>query len=98
MKWADIPDSVKLAATLVGGIMFMLGYLTTYQTDAEAQAYQDANAYAISQFRVQEIETQIAAYRFQLLSADLTPEERAWILQEIERLTAKITCIQQGQC
>ena len=98
IKWADIPTAAKMSATAVVAVMGILGYLTTYQSDAEAQNYQQAHNQQLALIRVQEIETQTAQYRYQLLSNQLTPEQRNWIVTEIRRLEALIACIRAGTC
>ena len=87
-----------MSATAVVAVMGILGYLTTYQSDAEAQNYQQAHNQQLALIRVQEIETQTAQYRYQLLSNQLTPEQRNWIVTEIRRLEALIACIRSGTC
>ena len=87
-----------MSATAVVAVMGILGYLTTYQSDAEAQNYQQAHNQQLALIRVQEIETQTAQYRYQLLSNQLTPEQRNWIVTEIRRLEALIACIRAGTC
>jgi len=87
-----------MSATAVVAVMGILGYLTTYQSDAEAQNYQQAHNQQLALIRVQEIETQTAQYRYQLLSNQLTPEQRDWIITEIRRLEALIACIRAGTC
>ena len=96
MRWSDIPTSAKMTAAVVTGVIAVMGYLSTYQTDAEAQAYQQQHQTEIARFRVQQLEQQIAQYRYQLLSADLTPQQREWITAEIERLEALKRCINSG--
>ena len=98
IKWADIPTAAKMSATAVVAVMGILGYLTTYQSDVEAQAYQQAHNQQLALIRVQEIETQIRQYQYQLLSSQLTPAQRDWIINEIRRLEALIACIRVGTC
>jgi len=98
IKWADIPAAAKMTVATVMAVMGILGYLTTYQTDVEAQAYQQAHNQQLALIRVQEIETQTAQYRYQLLSNQLTLEQRNWIITEIRRLEALIACIRAGTC
>ena len=96
--WKDIPDAVKLTGAVLIAWGGLTAYLTSYQTDAEAQAYQSQNAEQIALFRVQQIEAMIAQYRYQLLSTELTPAQREWILTEIRRLEGEINCIRNGTC
>lgn len=98
MKWSDIPASAKLAALIVTYIMLMLGYLATYQTDAEAQAYQQQHQSELINFRVQQVEQRIQDYRYQLLSSRLSPEQREWIYAELKRLEEQKKCIREGAC
>ncbi len=98
MTWNDIPASAKMTAVTVSCVLGMMGYLTTYQTDAEAQAYQAQASEQTALFRIQLIENQISLYRYQLLSNSLTPEQREWILAEIRKLETEINCIRAGQC
>jgi uncharacterized small protein (DUF1192 family) len=98
MKWDDIPVAVKMTSGAVAAVLMFFAYMTTYQTDVEAQAYQNENAQQLVLFRVQQIEAMIAQYRYQLLSAELTDEQREWIKDEIERLTNEINCIHARQC
>lgn len=98
MKWSDIPDSIKLSMTIIACVFGVVGYLTTFQTDAEAQAYQQQHAQELSRVRIQMIEQRIQEYRYQLLSSKLSPEQRAWIYKELERLEKQIECIRAGTC
>jgi len=98
MKWADIPLAAKMAVTSVAVIVGIMGYLTTYQTDAEAQQYQKQHGEQLSLSRVQQLEVIIEQYRYQLLSADLSAAQREWIVDEINRLNKQIACIRAGTC
>jgi len=98
VKWSDIPASAKLAALIVTYIMVMLGYLATYQTDAEAQAYQQKHQSELINFRVQQVEQRIQDYRYQLLSSKLSAEQREWIQAELKRLEEQKKCIRAGTC
>jgi len=98
LKWDDIPAAIKLTSGAVAGVLMFLAYMTTYQTDVEAQTYQQQDAQQTALFRIQLIENQIAQYRYQLLSGGLTPDQRQWILAEITRLEGEIGCIRSGQC
>ena len=88
----------KIGSSGLAVTLGLMAYLTTYQTDIEAQAYQSENAQQMVLFRVQQIEAMLAQYRYQLLSGDLTPEQREWINAEIARLNAEIVCIRAGSC
>ena len=96
--WKDIPNAVKIGTAGVMACMAFVGYLSTYQTDVEAQDYQQYNNAQIAQLRIQQADEQIAGYRYQLLSSDLTPVQREWILAEIHRLETQIACIRAGEC
>lgn len=96
--WDDIPVALKMAVATVAVVMSAVAYLSTYQTDLEAQEYQQYNNQQISLFRVQQIEAMIAQYRYDLLSSKLSPEQREWILAEIRRLEEQIACIREGTC
>lgn len=98
MKWDDIPVSAKMTAAVVAGVLSVMGYLSTYQTDAEAQQYQQQHNSQLINVRVQQIEQLISQYRYQLLSANLTPAQREWLLQEIARLEGEKKCIRAGTC
>lgn len=98
MKWSDIPVAAKMAVAAVGACMSVVVYLTTFQTDAEAQQYQQQHQSELVRFRVQQIENQISQYRYQLLSSQLNPAQREWILQEISKLQKLIDCIRAGRC
>jgi hypothetical protein len=89
--WKDIPVAVKLGIGGVMTCMALVGYLSTYQTDVEAQNYQQYNNKQVALFRVQQAEEQI-------LSGDLTAAQREWILAEIHRLEVQIACIRNGTC
>ena len=97
-KWDDIPAALKMTGGALVGVMAMMAYLTTYQSDAEAQQYQQQSQQQIALFRVQDLENQIAQYRYQLLSSELTPQQREWIQTEIQRLERDIACIRNGTC
>ena len=98
MKWSDIPDTAKLSAVVVSGVLAIMGYLTTYQSDAEAQQYQVQHHSELVAVRIQNLEATIAGYRYQLLSTELTPAQREWIVQEIKKLDDLLACIRAGQC
>lgn len=98
ITWNDVPASAKMSAVVLSGLLGLMGYLTTYQTDAEAQAYQQQNAEQTAMFRIQLIENQLSQYRYQLLSSELSQQQREWILTEIRRLENEIECIRRGQC
>lgn len=98
MKLSDIPAAWKVGSGGVVVVLAIMAYLSTYETKAEAQQYQVQHGQQLNLFRVQQIETQIAQYRYQLLSAQLTPAQRQWIESEIARLQAQIACIRAGQC
>ena len=98
MKWDDIPTAAKMPTSIVIVIMSLLAYMSTYQTKAEAQSYQNENAQQLVLFRVQQIETVIAGYRYRLLSEKLSDEQREWLKDEIDRLEREIKCIQEGKC
>ena len=94
----DIPAAWKFGTGGLAAVLTMMAYLSTYQTDLEAQQYQQYANSQVAQLRVQQAEQQIAGYRYQLLSAILTPQQREWILKEIERLEVQIACIRAGTC
>lgn len=99
MKWADVSMGWKLGSGGMVVVLSAMGYLSsTFYTRVEAQQYQQYNNQQIALFRVQQVEAQIEAYRFQLLSAQLTPEQREWITAEIARLQTVIACIRAGTC
>lgn len=85
--------AVVSIVTVLGFMAFAFNYV---QTDAEAQQYQAQHASELVRFRVQQIEAQISQYRYQLLSTDLTPQQREWITAEIARLEAQKRCINSG--
>ena len=98
LRWDDIPVAVKMTSGAVIAVLTFLAYMTTYQTDVEAQQYQQQDAQQTALFRIQLIENQIAQYRYQLLSGGLTVDQRDWILAEIDRLENEIECIRGGRC
>ena len=98
MKWNDIPDAMKMTAAAVVVITGFIGYLTTFQTDVEAQQYQQSHQQELSRFRIQQIEQRISELRYQLLSSNLNPNQQRWINDEIRRLEAQIQCIRNGKC
>jgi len=98
IKWGDIPAAAKMSAAAVVGVMGILGYLTTYQTDAEAMQYQKQHGQQLVLVRIQNIENQISQYRYQLLSTKLSAEQRQWINDEIDKLNEVIKCIRNGTC
>lgn len=99
MKWSEIPDAVKLAMAIVTVAAGAAGYaFSTFQTVEAFQQYQQQHGEQLTLFRVQQIEDQIAQYRYQLLSVALTDSQRKWIEDEIKRLEEKIKCIRKGEC
>lgn len=96
--WTRIPDLVKFSSVVIGACLGMMGYLTTYQSDAEAQTYQVQHGQQLANVRVDQIEQTIAAYRYKLLTENLTPQQREWIQKEIQRLEDKKKCIRDGTC
>lgn len=82
-------------ATALGLAAFAYSY---FQTDAEAQAYQQKHQSELINFRVQQVEQRIADYRYRLLSTKLTPEQREWIYAELRRLEEQKKCIREGKC
>ena len=113
MKWREIPGAAQMVSgvitsiVLIGGAM-IAGY-SHFQTDDEADLahttirdeiadYQLQHANELVKFRVQQIEQQIAGYRYQLLSSQLSQPQREWILQEIVRLEQQKACIIDGKC
>ena len=98
MKWSDIPDAAKISVGVVVGVVAVMGYLTTYQTDLEADDYRNQHQSELVNIRVQQIEQNISGYRYQLLSTQLTPAQREWILLEIRRLEDLLNCIRERNC
>jgi len=98
IKWSDIPTAAKLSSVVVVGVFSMMGYLTTYQSDAEAQQYQEQHQSELKSIRVQQIEETISNYRLQLLGKGLTEAQRDWIAQEIIKLTNLVKCIRDMKC
>jgi len=99
IKFADIHAAWKFGTGGLVVVLTVMAYLsTTYYTRVEAQNYQQAHNFQLAQIRVQEIETQIRQYQYQLLSSQLTPAQRDWIINEIRRLEALIACIRAGTC
>ena len=98
MKWDDIPVAAKMTAGAVAAVLSSLAYLSSYQTDAEAQAWQQQHESQLINVRVQQIEQLISQYRYQLLSGTLSPAQREWLLQEIARLEAQKKCVIERKC
>lgn len=98
ITWGDIPVSAKMAGGIVAAVFAVLAYLSSYQTDAEAQAYQQQHESQLINVRVQQIEQLISQYRYQLLSSNLSPAQREWLLQEIARLEAQKRCVIERKC
>lgn len=86
MKWADIPVAAKMATASVVVIMSVLGYLTTFQTDAEAAEMERRVSKQLDQIRIDDLEAQISLYEFQKLSDDLSPAKVEWLDRQIEKL------------
>ena len=85
-----------LALAAIFGVSF--GAVNYFQTDAEAQAYQQQHQSELVRFRIQQLEQQISQIRYQLLSSKLAPEQREWLIQELKRLEDMKKCILAGQC
>ncbi len=98
MKWTDIPLSAKMTAASVVVIMSAIAYLSTYQTDVEAQQYRQYHQGELVRFREQQVQEQIDQYRFQLLSGGLSAEQRAWIEAKIRELESFKACIRRREC
>ena len=98
IRWDDIPAAVKLTGAVLVAWGGLTAWLTTYQTDAEAQQYQQQTNGQLVLFRVQQIEALIAQYRYKLLSENLSPEQRQWIAAEIARLEDTIRCVRAQTC
>jgi hypothetical protein len=106
-KLAQWVTSVGAAITFIGGSL--IAAHAHFETSANAQVahdgirqdfvqYQTDNAEQTALFRIQLIENQISQYRYQLLSGELSPEQREWIIAEIRKLESEISCIRAGQC
>lgn len=96
--WKDIPLALKMTAASVIAIVAIMGYLSTYQTDAEASEYQQKHQSELVAIRIDQLEERISQYRFQLLSGNLTPDQRRWIEDQIKKLEEQIKCIRKGEC
>ena len=84
--------------TLAAVISLAFGAVNYFQTDAEAKDYQQKHQSELINFRVQQIDQQIADYRYRLLSTKLNPEQREWIYAELKRLEETKNCIREGKC
>ena len=99
IKFADIHAAWKFGTGGLVVVLAVMTYLsTTFYSRVEAQGWQQAHNQQLALIRVQDVETQIAQYRYQLLSSQLTDAQRNWINSEIRRLEALIACIRAGTC
>ena len=98
ITWNDIPASAKLSAGVVVAVFSLMGYLTTYQTDVEAQTYQLQHESELVRNRVSEIERDISSLRYRLLSEKLSDEQRQFLDGEVQRLEAEKQCIIERKC
>lgn len=98
MKWADIPVVVKAGVACIVATMAFVGYMSTYQTDAEAGQYREQHGQELQRVRIQQVEDRIAEYEYRLLSQNLNPQEREWLQRQIKKLEAQKECIRNGKC
>lgn len=113
MKWQELPGMGQMMASVITSLVVIGGAAIAayshFQTDDEALSahteirtefseYRKAHASELNKFRIQQIEQQIANYRYQLLSNELDDRQREWIRQEIERLEQQKACIRNGRC
>lgn len=97
MKWSDIPTAAKMATSSVVVIMAAVGYLTTFQTDAEAAEMEQRVTKKLDQIRIDDLEAQIALYEFQKLSDDLSPPKIEWLDKQIEKLEKKKAKLEEAK-
>lgn len=99
MKWADIPDSVKLTGVILAAASAVSGFaFTTFQTIEAAEYQQQTQAVELRAWRLQEIERQIKVLEFQLLSDDLTEAQKEFLRKEVQRLEKEKECVREGKC
>ena len=97
--WTTVPAATKMAAAMVVFVFSALGWMSAnFQTVSASEAYQKQVYSKIDGSRVENIEAQIAGYRYQLLSTSLTQEQKDWINAEIARLNELIACIRARNC
>jgi len=98
IKLADIPVAWKMGTGGLAVVLAVMAYLTTYETRADAQAYQLGHASELVRARVSEIERVIADKNYRLLSERLSEEQRAFLEKEVARLEAEKQCIIDRKC
>ncbi len=97
--WKEIPDTVKLAGVTLTCLGAVLGFAYgEFQTIEAAEFQQQTQAIELRAWRLQEIERQIKAMEFQLLSTELSDSQREFLRKEIERLEEEKKCIREGKC
>ena len=96
--WKSIPDTIKMTAGAVVGIVAIMGYLTMYQTDAEAMEAEHRIYQKLDDTRIEVNEQKIKDYEFNLLAPDLTPPQKDWIDRQIKSLKEKNDCIRRKEC
>ena len=99
MKWSDVPATWQNTVIVCAAIAAVMGFgFRTFQTIEAAEYQQQSQAQEFRSWRESDIDAQIAQYRYQLLSTQLTAAQREWILAEIRRLEEQLKCIRAGQC
>lgn len=95
MKWADIPMAAKMTTAAVVTIMSVVGYLSTFQTEAEAAEMEQRISKELKNIRIDEIENQIDLYEFQKLNEDLSQAKVEWLDKQIDKLEKKKDRLEQ---
>jgi hypothetical protein len=109
VKFSELSTLVKTIAgtfiTVVAALAIVWGWGGLLQTDAEAQEHKDDfNSYQMQQFksdkydRADRIQREIDRIDYQLLSADLSSEQRQYLNNKRADLVDKIKCIQRDEC
>lgn len=112
-KWEAVPVALKWTVSAVSVIMIAIGYLSTYQSDAEAQAAHDDLKQEVTKTkvsleeayrndRIDRHEREIFKWEDEIDDLDvLDPEyqkEHDKYIRRIDKLNATIKCIREETC
>ena len=96
--WNAVPDTMKMTAAAVMGVLAIVSYLTLFQTDAEAMETEKRIYQKLDLTRIEVNDQKIKDYEFKLLDQNLTNEQKDWIDRQIKSLKEKNDCIRKKEC
>ena len=112
-KWNAVPVAAKWTVASVTAIMAAVGYLTTFQTDAEAQQAHDGLKQEVTQTkisleqayrndRIDRHEREIFKWEDEIDDLNVTDQEyqkeHDKYIRRIDKLNATIECIREETC